>query len=161
MKNEQQKEKQYFVLSNAKGHPSHFCYLDETGVFCKRWGTGKFKHQFDNLHDAFLKLGAARLERCPVIVPLPKELREQHQKQFGLPGLTRSEGMIYLLLKNAETSYVPKDMIQEKLDAMLGTSDKSFYALMSRLRKKMPHNESIEYKRFKGYKLISENIVKS
>ena len=161
MKNEQQKERQYFILSNAKGHPSHFCYLDEneTGVFCKRWGTGKYKHQFKNLHDAFLELGAARLERCPVREPLPKELREQHQKQYGLPGLTRSEGLIYLLLKNAETSYVPKDLIQERLDAMIGTSDKSFYALMSRLRKKMPHNKSIEYKRHKGYKLICEKII--
>ena len=161
MKNEQQKEKQYFILSNAKGHPSHFCYLDETGVFCKRWGTGTFKHQFDNLHDAFLKLGAARLERCPVIDPLPEELLEQAQNPYGLPGLTRSEGIMYLILKNAGTSYVPKDQIQEVLDAMLGTSDKSFYALMSRLRKKMPHNESIEYKRFKGYKLICENIIET
>ena len=159
MKNEQQKEKQYFILSNAKGHPSHFCYLDETGVFCKRWVTGKFKHQFDNLHDAFLKLGAARLERCPVIAPLPKELLEQAQNPYGLPGLTRSEGMMYLILKNAGTSYVPKDQIQEVLDAMIGTSDKSFYALMSRLRKKMPHNESIEYKRFKGYKLICQKLI--
>ena len=161
MKKEQQNEKRYFVLSNAKGRTSHFCYLDETGVSCKRWGTGKFKHHFENIQDAILDLGAARFEWCPIIDPLPKEILEQLEKQYGLPGLTRSEGMIYLLLKNAETSYVPKDLIQEKLDAMLGTSDKSFYALMSRLRKKMPHNQSIEYKRFKGYKLICENIIET
>ena len=159
MKNEQQKEKQYFILSNAKGHPSHFGYLDSTGVFCKRMGAGKFEHRFDNLQDAILELGVARFERCPVIDPLPKELLEQSQKPYGIPGATRSEGVMYLILKNAGTSYVPKDQIQEVLDAMIGTSDKSFYALMSRLRKKMPHNESIEYKRFKGYKLICENII--
>ena len=154
MEKGQQNEKMYFILSNAEGRASHFGYLDETGVFCKRMGAGKFKHRFENLQDAILELGAARFERCPVIDPLPKELLEQNLKQYGLPGFTRSEGIMYLILKNAGTSYVPKDQIQEVLDAMLGTSDKSFYALMSRLRKKMPHNESIEYKRHKGYKLI-------
>ena len=155
MEKGQQKEKQYFILSNAEGHPSHFCYLDETGVFCKRWGTGKFKHQFDNLHDAFLKLGAARLERCPVISPLPKELLEQAQNPYGLPGLTRSEGIMYLILKNAN-DYVRKEVIVQVMHNLTGASESSFKSTMHHLRKKMPHNESIEYKRNQGYVLISE-----
>lgn len=162
MKNEQQKEKQYFILSNAQGHPSHFCYLDETGVFCKKMGTGKFIDQFDNLHDAFLELGAARLERCAELLPVPEELLpvreeplEEPQNPHGIPGATRSESAMYLILKNADT-YIRKEVIVQCMQDLTGASESSFKSTMHHLRKKMPHNESIEYKRNQGYILLSK-----
>ena len=154
----QQNEKMYFVLSNAEGHPSYFCYLDETGVFCKRMGTGKFKHRFENLQDAMLELGAARLERCPEMLPLPEELLEQTQKPYGIPGATRSEGMMYLILKNAD-DYIRKEVIVQWMQDLTGASESSFKSTMHHLRKKMPHNESIEYKRNQGYILLPKKTT--
>ena len=95
--------------------------------------------------------GASSFEWMPITMSLSEEML--NRKPYGLEGLSRSEGIIYLMLNHREI--VTKNEIIEMLQALVGTGPSSFHKLMSRLRKKMPHNQSIEYKNG-GYQLTKD-----
>ena len=144
------KEKRCFMLKNADAVHPGIGYVDDTGVYFSEVSISQAK-RYENLHDLIMQTGASSFEWLPTIMPLPEELL--NRKPYGLEGLSRSEGIIYLMLKHREL--VTKHEILEMLQALLGTAPSSFHKLMSRLRKKMPHNQSIEYKKG-GYQLVEE-----
>ena len=144
------KEKRCFMLKNADAARPGIGYVDDTGVYFSEGAISQVK-RYENLHDLIMQTGASSFEWLPTIMPLPEEMLDR--KPYGLEGLSRSEGIIYLMLKHREI--VTKDEIIEMLQALVGTGPSSFHKLMSRLRKKMPHNQSIEYKNG-GYQLTKD-----
>ena len=141
------KEKRCFALKNAGSVRPGIGYVDDTGVYFSEGSISQAK-RYENLHDLIMETGASSFEWLPTILSLPEELL--NKKPYGLEELSRSEGVIYLMLKHRKI--VTKNEIIEILQALVGTGQSSFHKLMSRLRKKMPHNQSIEYKN-RGYQL--------
>ncbi|MDE0636676.1 MAG: hypothetical protein OXI43_12625 [Candidatus Poribacteria bacterium] len=144
------KEKRCFMLKNADSVRPGIGYVDDTGVYFSEVSISQAK-RYENLDDLIMQTGASSFEWLPTIEPLPEELL--NKKPYGLEGLTRSEGIIYLMLNQRESAM--RDEIVAMLYSLVGTAPSSFHKLMSELRKKMPNNESIEYKNG-VYKLIKD-----
>ena len=142
------KEKRCFALKNAGSVRPGIGYVDDTGVYFSEGAISQAK-RYENLHDLIMETGASSSEWLPTILPSSKELLDK--KPDGLENLSRSERIIYLILKHRK--FATKSEIIEILHALVGTGPSSFHKLMSRLRKKMPHNQSIEYKNG-GYQFI-------
>ena len=144
------KEKRCFALKNADSVRPGIGYVDDTGVYFSESIISRAK-RYKDLHELLMSVGDATFEWLPTIEPLPEELL--NKKPYGLEGLTRSEGIIYLMLNQRESA--TRDEIVVMLYSLVGTAPSSFHKLMSDLRKKMPYNESIEYKNG-VYKLIKD-----
>ena len=138
-------DKRFFRLENAKGVLLGIGWRDHTGVYFSVDAPKRYEN-FDTLLD---ENGAGGLRYMPYVLPIPEEL---FTVPYGIPGLTRSEGVLYMILETAN-DYVPRDEIMRWMQVLVGSKGDAFYAIVSRLRKKMPHDQSIEMKRGKGYKL--------
>ena len=143
-------KKRYFMLKNADAARPGIGYVDDTGVYFSEGEISQVK-RYENLDDLIMGTRASSFEWMPITMSLSEEMF--NREPYRLEGLSRSEGIIYLMLKHREI--VTKNEIMEMLQALVGTCPSSFHKLMSRLRKKMPHTQSIEYKNG-GYQLTKD-----
>ena len=143
-------EKRYFLLQGVLKSNHNVGYVDDTGVYFTDTEPTKYK----NLHELIMETGASGFQWTPYMMPLPEEMKNYRQ---GPLGLTKSEALIYHTLltgSDAADPYVPRYLLENLLGTFLNSKGGSFYATMSRLRKKMDHSESVEYKRNFGYRLV-------
>lgn len=149
----EQNERTYLVFSKQNGEMIGDFWYDASGVYAET-PDGTFERCFESLDDAFVSTGACRIERVAVYLPIPGEML---QHEAGIAGLNRAEAALYLLLKNSG-DFVKTEVAMDVLCENVGvarTRD-ALYQTIQRLRKKMPHNQSIEGSRGKGYRLVVE-----
>ena len=143
-------DKRYFLLQGVSKDNHNVGYVDSTGVYF----TDTEPTRYENLHDLIISTGASGFQWACYMLPLPEEMKNYRQ---GPLGLTKSEALIYHMLLTACDSdypYVTRNEFELFMEKELKAKGGAFYAIVSRLRKKMEHSESVEYKRDFGYFLV-------
>ena len=130
------------MLKNAEAARPGIGYVDDTGVYFSEGEISQVK-RYANLDDLIMGTRASSFEWMPITMSqfyLSEEML--NREPYRLEGLSRSEGIIYLMLKHREI--VTKNEIVEMLQVLVGTNfgPSSFHKLMS-----------IDSRWKKGYKL--------
>lgn len=115
----QPSEKRYFLLKKADSTSLGVGYVvDDDAVYF----TDDQLQRYENLHELIMETGALSFEWVPIIEPIPGAL---FTKPYGgLEGVTRSEGVMYLILKSVG-NYVSRDVICQLMSDLVGPKESS------------------------------------